>query len=216
LAAVHVGCYDHKALRGHGEGVNRYSYGWRYKGTMGMQSFRILAASAFLRELADVQHPSKANGGGFVGVRGGASQEQKRGVLVGGLARKVEEKAAVQNGLHQPQVSDDCASGQSSGSQTPSGQRREDIKTGGGARDGGRREISDQSVSKRLQMAMGAIPSQPKDLAITDPLRISGSFSAGMETPPSSTALEMEEMRGMLDNMTVGKDALDEVVRLFS
>ncbi|KAK0651077.1 RNA dependent RNA polymerase-domain-containing protein [Cercophora newfieldiana] len=72
LAAVHVG--SDSSFQG--------DHSWRHKETVEMQSFRVVAASAFMRELGTVQNV--AEGGGFVGTRGGGGRGVS-GLRYGGL-----------------------------------------------------------------------------------------------------------------------------------
>ena len=77
LAAVHVGGEGEKQGDFRGQGRE----GGRYRETVGMQSFRVVAACAFMRELGTMsstsvgvgggQSQSRIQSGGFVGTRSG-------------------------------------------------------------------------------------------------------------------------------------------------
>ena len=67
LAAVHVGC-DANFKRDHS---------WRHQEVAGMQSFRVVAAAAFVREWNTISIVQQ--GGGFLGTRSGVAQGLGRG-----------------------------------------------------------------------------------------------------------------------------------------
>jgi hypothetical protein len=86
LAAVHVG-FD--------AGFRRNS-SWRHRESAGMQSFKIVAASAFVRELGTVQ--TVTQGGGFIGTRGGVVQGAS-GVRYGGQGQPRTQPGKPTRGL---------------------------------------------------------------------------------------------------------------------